>query len=146
MKNRISLSVILLLFLQPVFGNYAFYNKVRKTCETYRVDIVNSGMELTASNFSLELESKRNDFEMTMLVGFAAAGQALIHQQYLAKMKQRYTPILPQTIQVVVHVPLGRKGTVITARASASNVQRLAEGTLKSSEFIRLIKDSITTL
>ncbi len=146
MKNRLSLSVILLLCLQPVFGNYAFYNKVRKTCETYRVDIVNNGMDLTATNFSLELESKRNDFEMTMLVGFAAAGQAILHQQYLAEKQKGYTPVLPQKIHIAVHVPMGRKGTIIAAEASAIDVKRLAEGSLKSSDFIRLIKDSITTL
>lgn len=103
-------------------------------------------MRLNGDVFTIELESLRNNFEMVMLVGFAASGQAILHQKQMAESKSNFNPLLPNQIEVIVHVPMGRNDTVITAMASSTIVEKLADGSLETSEFMRQIKDSITSL
>lgn len=146
MKKRIIISIIFVLAIQPLFANYAFYKKVRNTCDAYRIEVVENGMRINGDVFTLELESKRNNFERVMLVGFAAAGRAITYQKELAKSKANYSAVLPNQVEVIVHVPVGRSNTIIMASASSSMVEKLADGSLKASDFMRQIKDSITSL
>jgi len=146
MKKRIIISIIFALAVQPMFGNYAFYKKVRNTCDTYRIKVANKNMHIDGDTFTIELESMRNNFEMVMLVGFAAAGQAIIHQKELANSKSNFHPVLPAQVEVIVNVPVGRENTLISGLASSSMVEKLAIGSLEASEFMRQIKDSITSL
>lgn len=144
--------LILLLFAvmssQMLYANYAFYRKVTSTCKSYRLDVNADNMDLDIENndFSINLESRRNNFEMVMLIGFASAGQAIIHQKHLQKTIDNYKAIVPEKVNVVVTVPLGRDKTIFSAEASSSIVQELAEGTLDTADFMREIKDSIETL
>ena len=86
--------------------------------------------------FILSLDSRRNDFEMVILVGFASAGQAVSHQQVL-KLANAY---LPKTIMVQVNVPVS-KGEKIIFEASCPTVMAiaLAEGRMESIEFMQQI-------
>ncbi len=145
MKKALLLSVIAAVMLQPVFGNYAFYKKISNTCSSYRIKINDRNMHMNGTVFTVELASKRNDFEMVMLVGFAAVGQAIIHQRELALSKPDFTPMIPEKIEIAVNVPLGRNETIITAIAPAKLVEELADGSLEASEFMRQIKDSISS-
>ena len=97
-------------------------------------------------NFAINLTSRRNNFEMIMLIGFAAAGKAIIHQKYLQGTISNYNPVIPDQVNVVVTVPMGRDNTIFSAEANAILVQELADGSLDSADFMRKIKDSIQTL
>jgi hypothetical protein len=97
-------------------------------------------------NFSINLTSRRNNFEMIMLIGFAAAGKAIIHQKHLQGTISNYNPVIPDQVNVVVTVPMGRDNTIFSAEANTILVQELADGTLDSADFMRKIKDSIQTL
>ena len=151
MKSNKKLLIVFLLVLNSIgilHANYAFYRKVTSTCKTYHVDITSDNMQLNmdSNNFTINLTSRRNNFEMIMIIGFAAAGQAIIHQKHLQGTINNYNPIIPAQVSVFVTVPMGRGDTIFSAEANAFLVQELADGSLDTAEFMIEIKDSIQTL
>ena len=150
-KKILSLAIIIIMSTQFVFANYAFYRKVSNTCKFYRVSIDEKKMSLIKNkdgsyNFSIEMESLRNNFEMVMLVGFISVGQAMSHQESFAKKKPGYSAIIPGDTEVTVTVPVSRQNTIITAKATADQIRQLSDGKVDTAAFMRLIKDSIQTL
>jgi|TARA_B100000678_G_scaffold274108_1_gene264960 hypothetical protein len=133
---------------EVLFANYAFYRQVTSTCKSYHVEVSSGEMSLSADNknFAINLTSRRNNFELIMLVGFAAAGKAIIHQKHLQGTISNYNPVIPGQVNVIVTVPIGRDNTIFSAEANSLLVQELADGSLDSSDFMRKIKDSIQTL
>mgnify|MGYP006084933981 CR=1 FL=1 len=154
-KKILSLTFVLIMSTQFVFANYAFYKKVANTCKFYRVSIDEKKMSLVKNsdgsyNFTIEMESLRNNFEMVMLVGFISVGQAMNHQELLSK-KQKikgrdYSAIVPGDTEVTVTVPVSRENTIITAKATAAQIRQLSDGKVDTAAFMRLIKDSLQTL
>ena len=148
-----SMNKIFIIFLfavissEVVHANYAFYRKVTNTCKSYRIEVKADDMDLNLENndFSINLISRRNNFEMIMLIGFASAGQAIIHQRHLQETINNYEAIVPDKVNVVVTVPVGRNNTIFSAEASSAMVQKLADGTVDTADFMRKIKDSIQT-
>ena len=150
-KKILSLAIVIIMSTQFVFANYAFYRKVSNTCKFYRVSIDEKKMSLIKNkdgsyNFSIEMESLRNNFEMVMLVGFISVGQAMTHQESFAKKKPGYNAIIPGDTEVTVTVPVSRQNTIITANATADQIRQLSDGKVDTAAFMRLIKDSIQTL
>ena len=150
-KKILSLAIIIIMSTQFVFANYAFYRKVSNTCKFYRVSIDEKKMSLIKNkdgsyNFTIEMESLRNNFEMVMLVGFISVGQAMTHQESFAKKKPGYNAIIPGDTEVTVTVPVSRQNTIITAKATADQIRQLSDGKVDTAAFMRLIKDSIQTL
>jgi hypothetical protein len=150
-KKILSLAIVLFMSTQFVFANYAFYRKVSNTCKFYRVSIDEKKMSLIKNkdgsyNFTIEMESLRNNFEMVMLVGFISVGQAMTHQESFAKKKPGYKAIIPGDTEVTVTVPVSRQNAIITAKATADQIRQLSDGKVDTAAFMRLIKDSIQTL
>ena len=150
-KKILSLAIVIIMSTQFVFANYAFYRKVSNTCKFYRVSFDEKKMSLIKNkdgsyNFSIEMESLRNNFEMVMLVGFISVGQAMSHQESFAKKKPGYSAIIPGDTEVTVTVPVSRQNTIITAKATADQIRQLSDGKVDTAAFMRLIKDSIQTL
>ena len=81
----------LLVGTDGLWANYAFKKKVISVCNSYRITVESSQFSLGENDFSIDLESGRNNFEMVMLVGFAAAGHAIEHQIQMGKANA-YTP------------------------------------------------------
>ena len=75
------LSISICLNIGSLFGNYAFKKKVKSVCKSYRISVQSSQLSLQGDEYSINMESGRNNFEMFMLVGFASAGQAIAHQK-----------------------------------------------------------------
>tara|TARA_Y100001936_G_C15504218_1_gene374773 strand:- start:86 stop:517 length:432 start_codon:yes stop_codon:yes gene_type:complete len=125
-----------LIVLNTLYANYAFKKKVKSVCSSYRIKVESSQFQLEPNEFSINLESGRNDFEMYMLVGFASAGQAISHQKQLG-LSNAYTP---KNIIVSVSVPIS-KGDFNTFIASCESevAISLANGALDSSEFMQNI-------
>ncbi len=150
--NKIVLILILVVIgIHPLFANYAFYRKVTNTCKYYRIEIKNSNMSLTRSaddtyDFSINLISNRNNFEMVMLVGFISVGQAIKHQREFAKNTPNFTPLIPQFTEVSVTIPASRDDMIISATANVEVILLFVNGKIDSNEFMRKIKDSIQTL
>ena len=91
-KNIFSiLSISICLNVGCLFGNYAFKKKVKSVCKSYRISVESSQLSLNRDEYSINMESGRNNFEMFMLVGFASAGQAIAHQKEMI-----YATILTQ--------------------------------------------------
>ena len=110
--------------------NYGFYRKVANTCKYYRVEIDEKKMQLTKNadgsyNFSIEMKSLRNNFEMVMLVGFISVGQAITHQESFAK-KTRLSTCNSGDTEVTVTVPVSRESTIITAKATVDDIRQLS--------------------
>ena len=151
-RKIFAVSIVLLMSTQVLFANYAFYRKVANTFKFYRIPLDEKKMSLTENadgsyQFSIELTStKRNDFEMPMLVAFISVGQAINHQKTFAKKKPGYNPVIPGNPAVTVYIPITRQNTVISAKATADQVSQLTDGKVDAAGFMRLIKDSIETL
>lgn len=148
-KKILSLSIVLIMSTQFVFANYAFYRKVSNTCKFYRVAVDENKMSLTETkdgyHFTIEMNSRRVNFDMVMLVGFISVGQAINHQEAYAKQRPEYQAVLPKNTLVTVIFPTGRNNSTISASATQKQVRKLANGEIDTAEFMILIKDSIST-
>ena len=90
--------------------------------------------------FSMALESGRNNFEMYMIVGFAAAGQAVAHQKKMG-LENAY---IPDNIQVSVRVPSAKNSfNTFVATCSWKDANELAEGTTDSAQFMQTITKTL---
>ena len=136
MKSKISLILSIILMGPSLYANYAFKKKVKAVCGSYRVEVNSSQFLIEPNQFTINLESGRNNFEMYMLVGFASAGQAISHQKQM-KLSNSYTP---SDIIVSVAVPIS-KGEFNTFIASCKSEEAisLANGILDSSVFMKNI-------
>ena len=137
------LAVSICLNIGSLFGNYAFKKKVKSVCKSYRISVESSQLSLNRDEYSINMESGRNNFEMFMLVGFASAGQAIAHQKEMG-LANAY---LPSSINVSVAVPVskGEYNTFI-ANCPADMAISLADGSMDSSEFMQEIMKKIDIL
>jgi hypothetical protein len=137
------LSVSICLNIGCLFGNYAFKKKVKSVCKSYRISVESSQLSLEGDEYSINMESGRNNFEMFMLVGFASAGQAIAHQKEMG-LANAY---LPSSVNVSVAVPVskGEYNTFI-ANCSSDMAISLADGSMDSSEFMQEIMKKIDIL
>ena len=144
-SKRILFTVLFALILNAdgLFGNYAFKKKVKTVCKSYRIPVESSQLSLDTDEFSIAMESGRNNFEMFMLVGFASAGQAITHQKQMG-LANAY---MPGTVRVSVAVPIS-KGDFNTfmANCSADMAISLADGRMDSSEFMQEIMKNMEIL
>ena len=119
----------LLISTDGLFANYAFKKKVKTVCQSYRITVESTQFSLGENDFLIELESGRNNFEMVMLVGFAAAGHAIEHQIQMGKANA-YTP---ENVTVNVAVPVSKGETnMFIATCSKKMAIDLANGTMDS--------------
>ncbi len=139
MQSKRILFLALLAFTigtDGLFANYAFKKKVKSVCKSYRVTVESSQLSLDIDEFSMTLQSNRNNFEMVMLVGFASAGQAIAHQKQLG-LANAYTPPMV-IISVEAPVSKGEKN-IFMASCTAEQAISLAEGRMDSSQFMQEI-------
>ncbi len=158
MKKSTSYLILLTLLMvsvQPLFANYAFYRTVINTCKAYRVEVKEKEMSFTTQSdekmtFTMNLSSMRNNFDMVLLVGFISAGQAIRHQRQLAQKMEKsgrsFSAEIPHEVEIAVIVPMSNERMIIIATANADLVVQLSEGTINSAGFMRQIKDNIKTL
>ena len=142
---KIFLVLLISIFLisDDLYGNYAFKKKVKSVCKSYRISIESSQLSLEDEEYSINMESGRNNFEMFMLVGFASAGQAIAHQKEMG-LANAY---LPSSVNVSVAVPVSKgEFNTFLANCSSDLAISLAEGTMDSSEFMQVIMKKIEIL
>ena len=144
-SNKILIIALALLFCVPglLSANYAFKKKVKDVCKSYRISLEPSQLSLNENAVEISLESGRNNFEMFMLVGFASAGQAIVHQKDMG-LSNAY---IPNTVVVSVSVPIS-KGDFNTfiADCSSDMAISLADGRMDSSEFMQEIMKEMEIL
>ena len=140
------LSIMLVFGIQLLFGNYAFYSKVRNTCSFYRLEVKQEDMRLTDEEFTLTLNSKRNNFERVILIGFASVGKAMEHQRSLKEAGKLEQTLIPAHVTIIVNVPVTRDNLIVSASASTELIEKLSAGKIETSQFMQEIKDSIQTL
>ena len=130
----------LLVGTDGLLANYAFKKKVISVCNSYRITVESSQFSLGENDFSIDLESGRNNFEMVMLVGFAATGHAIEHQIQMGKANA-YTP---ESITMNIAVPISKGETnMFVATCSKQMAIELANGTMESSDFMQEINMEI---
>ena len=140
------LLIILVFGIHFLFGNYAFYSKVRNTCSSYRLVVEQKDMRLTDEGFTLTMNSKRNNFERVMLIGFASVGKAMEHQRHLEGIGKIEQALIPASVTIIVNVPVTRDNLIVSASASTELIEKLSAGIIETSQFMQEIKDSIQTL
>jgi len=122
-----------LVLATPVWANLRFYSIVQQVCKSYRVPVTMDQMELEVAEtdnptFSLALQSRRNNFEEVMLVGYIASSQA-IHR----------TGVEVKTINITITIPKADNMLLMTT-ADIALVEHLRLGEIKSSEFMRQLQ------
>ena len=133
MKFKIvSIIFLALLLATPSLANYDYFRLVQETAKIYRVEIPIDNMRLVADGkggqaFHIDLKSNRNNFEMVMLVGYIAAGEAM-----------KKTKVEPSSVYVTVDVPLG-EGYRLMTTASMANVKKLLSEEVNMAQFSRLV-------
>jgi len=143
--KKILFIVLLSLFvnMEGLLGNYAFKKKIKSVCKSYRIAVESSQLSLESDEYSINMQSGRNNFEMFMLVGFASAGQAIAHQKEMG-LANAYTP---SVISVSVAVPISKgESNTFVANCSSEMAISLADGTMDSSEFMQQIMKKIEIL
>tara|TARA_B100000029_G_C17280851_1_gene853378 strand:- start:39 stop:479 length:441 start_codon:yes stop_codon:yes gene_type:complete len=137
-SNRILFVALFALILctDGLFANYAFKKKVKSVCKSYRITVESSKLSLDDEEFSMTLESNRNNFEMAMLVGFASAGQAIAHQKQMG-LANAYTP---SAVRVIVEAPVSKgELKIFMATCTSDMAISLADGRMDSSQFMQEI-------
>ena len=132
MKKHIIFAGFFFLISPMIFGNQHFFSEVQKAAKVYRVEVSADKMRIVPDekgkdSFYITLASNRNNFEMVMLVGYIAAGQA---------MKTGYAP---ETYFVSVDVPLGEGFRLVTS-ATKEDLQQLLLGKINTAQFVRKVK------
>ena len=85
------------------------------------------GYEKGKDSFYITLASNRNNFEMILLVGYIAAGQAM------------KTGFEPETFFVSVDVPLGEGFRLVTS-TTKEDLQQLLSGKINTAQFVKLVE------
>jgi len=117
----------------PVLGNYRFFSTVQMVCSAYRINVNYEDMNLLQigdgkEEFSLTLQSARNDFDRIMLIGFYAAGKAVLKYNEPVGM-----------VNMIIDIEF--KGTEkIFASASSDDILKYVNSEISSSQFMRRIK------
>ncbi|MCH8838957.1 MAG: hypothetical protein IIA60_14380 [Candidatus Marinimicrobia bacterium] len=137
-KYRKSINMLLLLgwllaLATTAQANMRFYSIVQQVCKSYRVPVGLEQMkleELESDNptFHMVLQSRRNNFEEVMLVGYIASSQAIAR-----------TGLGIKTIMITVTIPKSDNMMLMTT-ADVSLVEQLRLGKIKSSEFMRKLQ------
>ncbi len=117
----------------PARANLRFYSIVQQVCKSYRVPVTMKQMELEESGdggptFMLALQSRRNNFEEVILVGYIASGQAIAR-----------TGTEVKTINITVTIPRADNMLLMTT-ADVALVDQLRLGKIKSSDFMRQLQ------
>jgi hypothetical protein len=111
-------------------ANMRFYSIVQQVCKSYRVpagldQMKLEEMESDNPTFHMVLQSRRNNFEEVMMVGYIASSQAIAR-----------TGLGIKTIMITVTIPKSDNMMLMTT-ADVSLVEQLRLGKIKSSEFMR---------
>ncbi len=120
----------LLILATSAQANMRFYSIVQQVCKSYRVPVSLDQMKLEDlegdnATFHAVLQSRRNNFEEVMLVGYIAASQAIAR-----------TGVNVKTIMITVTIPKSDNMMLMTT-ADVGLVEQLRLGKIKSSEFMR---------
>ena len=143
MKSKIPLVLFITLMVHSLHANYAFKKKVKAVCSSYRVDVQSSQFLLEPNQFTISLESGRNNFEMFMLVGFASAGQAIAHQKQMG-LSNAY---IPGKVRISVDVPVSKgEFNTFVAICNSDMAISLSDGRMDSSEFMQEIMKNMEIL
>ena len=132
MRKTILLAAVFLFVSQGLFADQKYFNEVKKTAKSYRVETSFENMKIVKDEngkdvFYITLSSNRNNFEMVMLVGYIAAGQA---------MKSGFQP---SSVFVTVDVPLGEGFRLLTT-ATTEDLKQLLSGKITTKNFVRRVK------
>ena len=109
-----------------------YFNEVKKVAKSYRIETSFENMKIVKDEngkdvFYITISSNRNNFEMVMLVGYIAAGQA---------MKSGFQP---SSVFVTVDVPLGEGFRLLTT-ATTEDLKQLLSGKITTKNFVRRVK------
>lgn len=132
MRSRIlCISSLVIFLVTPTLGNVKYFRMVQETAKIYRVEVSPDKMKLVSDGnggqtFYIDLKSNRNNFEMVMVVGYIAAGEAM------------KTGVEPSEIYVSVDVPIGGGYRLVTM-ATKQDVRKLLDGEINMYQFSRLV-------
>tara|TARA_Y100000294_G_scaffold38464_1_gene34203 strand:- start:3083 stop:3487 length:405 start_codon:yes stop_codon:yes gene_type:complete len=132
LKRIFAGTIIFLIFTSSIWANTKYFQRVIRTAKNYRIETSQDDMKVIADAkgkqaFYITLKSNRNNFEMVMLVGFIAAGEAM------------KTGFEPDNVFVTIDVPLG-EGLRMVTTAEKKDVKELLSGKINSAQFARKIK------
>lgn len=127
---------------------YDFVNSTRSILKYYRINVAEEGISLREGPnnntvLGVTIDTRRNNFEEALLLGFASVGKAI---SYASEKADDGRIFYPSVITVQCRVPLGRNGTSVSASANSKIVTQFVDGTLPASRFWWEIHDSFQTI
>ena len=132
MRKTILLAPVFLFASQGLIADQKYFNEDKKVAKSYRIETSFENMKIVKDEngkdvFYITISSNRNNFEMVMLVGYIAAGQA---------MKSGFQP---SSVFVTVDVPLGEGFRLLTT-ATTEDLKQLLSGKITTKNFVRRVK------
>ncbi len=132
-RRKVSALLILgglLIGVTSAQANMRFFSLVRQICTTYKLSVSHDQMKLEApdsdnASFHMVLQSRRNNLEQTMAIGYIAAGQAIAR-----------TGLGVKTIKITVVIPKADHMRIWT-EADVTMVDQMRLGKITASEFMR---------
>lgn len=129
--RTLSTFFLVVLLVSPSLASSKYLRAVQEAAKIYRVEVSTDDMRFTSDgkgghDFHIDLRSNRNNFEMVMLVGYIAAGEAT------------KTGVEPSQIYVTVDVPLGDGYRIMTV-AKIEDVKKLLAGDINMPQFARIV-------
>ncbi len=111
-------------------ANMRFFSLVQQICTTYKLSVSHDQMKLEdldsdQASFHMVLQSRRNNLEQTVAIGYIAAGQAIAR-----------TGLGVKTIKITVIIPKADHMRIWT-EADVTMVDQMRLGKISASEFMR---------
>ena len=124
---------IILIIPATVSADSNYFSSVQQICSAYQLSLNYDNMNLRtladgSEELTINLESARNQFDRVMLIGFYAAGKAMV---YHSKPIEKVTVVISVAYKGVEN---------IVANASRENIMKFVNGEISSSEFVRKVK------
>jgi len=125
----------------------AFTYQVHSALKYYRLPYSdeNTSFRKAESNntvFRISLESRRNNFEEVVILGFSCVGKVMQREMH-KEQKSDYVALLPSIVTVHCSIPVGRDGSQLTASTSSVVLRNFIDGTITASEFWNEVMNSL---
>lgn len=132
-KSLLTLIIGIGLLSGMMFAKSDFCSSVQQICNAYQVAVDYNRMNLIdigdgQEEFSMTMNSERNQFDRILVIGFYAAGKAMTYHR---------EPI--QKVTVIISVAYKSTENIV-ASATRENIVKFVDGELSTSEFIRRVK------
>ena len=150
---RILITCILLVSLLPankrvlsIADSRPFVNDVIKGMSYFRIEYDDRALSLSEIEkgnilFTLQINSRRNNFEEVIILSFGCIGRAIRNQLNLA-VKSGRKVIVPSIVTIECYIPMGRNNTFLVSSVNNKMLVQFVEGEVTAEMLWREINNA----